>query len=307
MRLAPRPPLHGRGCAVATPPRSGPRAATAFLGLALATVFAGLTLAAAGFPGPVGHVNDFVGLLDADERARLEGWLRDIKRATGAEFAVAAVAATPGWEPRLYAAKLFGAWGVGSRERDDGLLVLVVLDSRELVVEVGYGLEGVLPDGRVGEILDTAVVPALRTGDWYGGLLSGVLAMAEALGYEPAGQPEPVPVPQATGRLPGELAWWLGWLPEPVAGLVRTGVPDWVVGLGIAVLIGFAYYRLARGSSGSGHGGGTGGWGRGGSWGSGGWGRGGWGGAGWPGGRGAGKFGGFGGGRSGGAGAGRKF
>lgn len=135
--------------------------------------------AEAAFPEPAGFVNDYVGVLTPAVRERLEAELRALERETGAELAVAVVPRTTPETPKMYAVKLFERWGVGKRGRDNGVLLLVALEERRVDVEVGYGLEGVLPDARVGRILDERVVPLLRRGDVAGGVAAGVAELAE--------------------------------------------------------------------------------------------------------------------------------
>jgi uncharacterized protein len=76
---------------------------------------------------------------------------------------------TQGATPKEYATELFNRWGVGKREADNGVLLLVSLGDRRVEIETGYGMEAILPDAVAGEILDTAVVPRFRAGDIPGG------------------------------------------------------------------------------------------------------------------------------------------
>ncbi len=133
------------------------------------------------YPEPVGFVNDLAGALAPAERERLELELRALERETGAELAVAVVRRTAPETPKMYAVRLFERWGLGKRGQDNGVLLLVALEERRVEVEVGYGLEGVLPDAVVGRILDEAVVPLLRRGDVAGGVAAGVSTLAERI------------------------------------------------------------------------------------------------------------------------------
>lgn len=150
--------------------------------LALALCFSPLSVrpaaAAPAFPAASGYVNDFAGVLPAPVRDRLEAELTALERDTGAEVAVAVVARTAPETPKMYAVQLFEAWGIGKRGRDNGVLFLVAMEERRVEVEVGYGLEGILPDGKVGALLDRHVVPRFREGDMAGGIAAGVTALA---------------------------------------------------------------------------------------------------------------------------------
>ncbi len=77
-----------------------------------------------------------------------------------------------------YANKLFTAWGIGEKDKDNGVLLFNTIRDRRLWIEVGYGLEGILPDGLVGAILDEYVIPHYRQGDFGRGLLEGTKAIA---------------------------------------------------------------------------------------------------------------------------------
>lgn len=149
-------------------------------GLAGASAGAGpaSALAAGEFPAPVGFVNDFAGVLSPSEREALEGICRAVEGETGAELAVVTVRTTGRQSIQMYAVELVEAWGIGKRGRDNGVLVLVAVDDRQAWVEVGYGLEGVLPDGKVGAILDRYLLPAFREGRYGEGLRACVEALA---------------------------------------------------------------------------------------------------------------------------------
>ena len=75
------------------------------------------------------------------------------------------------------AVKLFELWGIGKKNKDNGLLLLWSTGDRRVRIEVGYGLEGALPDGKVGAILDTYVIPKFKAGDFDQGLIDGVDAV----------------------------------------------------------------------------------------------------------------------------------
>jgi uncharacterized protein len=125
------------------------------------------------FPKPTGYVNDFAALLDAGARAELEALLRETEQATTAEIAVATVTSLDGLTVEEYANQLFQAWGIGQQANDNGVLVLVAPNEREMRIEVGYGLEPVLPDGLAGEIIRTEFLPQFKSGDYSAGIRQG--------------------------------------------------------------------------------------------------------------------------------------
>ena len=113
--------------------------------------FVSVTLAQ--IPKPIGYINDFAGIITND--AVLAGKISDLKQSTGAEISIVTVSALPVDESiQTYSNKIFNGWGIGKKGEDNGLLILITVEERRIQVETGYGLEGILPDGRIGRILD---------------------------------------------------------------------------------------------------------------------------------------------------------
>ena len=140
---------------------------------------AGLVCAQASLPKPTGRVNDFAGLLIAPARAALEQRLQGVETKTSSEIAVATVRSLGGMSVEEYANRLFKEWGVGQAKTDNGVLILVAPNDREMRIEVGYGLEGILPDGLAGEIRDQQFLPRFREDDYAGGINAGVNRIAD--------------------------------------------------------------------------------------------------------------------------------
>ena len=135
--------------------------------------------AQASLPKPTGRVNDFAELLSAPARAALEQRLRDVETTTSSEIAVATVTSLDGMSVEEYANRLFKEWGVGQAKTDNGVLILVAPNDRAMRIEVGYGLEGILPDGLAGEIRDQQFLPRFRDDDYAGGITAGVNRIAD--------------------------------------------------------------------------------------------------------------------------------
>jgi uncharacterized protein len=131
-------------------------------------------VAGASFPASQGYVSDFAGVLDAAGRTELEALLRHTEVQTTAEIAVVTVSSLDGMTVEEYASRLFAAWGIGKKGKDNGVLVLVAPTDRKIRIEVGYGLESVLPDGLAGEVIRTDFLPRFRDGDYRGGIQQGV-------------------------------------------------------------------------------------------------------------------------------------
>jgi uncharacterized protein len=147
--------------------------------LLVAVGFAGQVFAASSaLPSPTGPVTDLVGLLDEGTRQRLTQYLDQVRERTGAEVAVLVVASTAPDTIEEYSTAVFDQWKIGQRGKDNGLLFLVAVQDRRMRITTGYGLEGVLPDGKIGEIRDRAILPFFRAGQFGEGIVRG----SEALG-----------------------------------------------------------------------------------------------------------------------------
>lgn len=129
-------------------------------------------------PAPTGPVTDLAGVLSDAEEQTLRTLAADVEQATTAEIAVATVPSLDGLTVEEYATKLFAAWGVGQAGKDNGVLVLVAPSQREMRIEVGYGLEGVLPDGLAGQIIRESFLPAFRDNAYGRGIVEGTTRVA---------------------------------------------------------------------------------------------------------------------------------
>ena len=134
-------------------------------------------------------VADVPGRLQPGTIARLNEVCADLERTTGAELAVVVIRTLDGDSVENVAVRLFETWGIGKKHADNGLLLLWAADDRRVRVEVGYGLEGVLPDGKVGAILDSYVIPRFKAGEFDTGIVEGVQALATVVRSEPLALP----------------------------------------------------------------------------------------------------------------------
>lgn len=121
---------------------------------------------AASIPDPTGdiYVQDKAGVLTASEENELIRLGRALEDGTTAQIAVLTIDSLEGASRQEYAYEAFKKYQLGSGEEDNGVLILLAMEDREIQVEVGYGLEGALPDGKVGRILDQYAVPYLQEG-----------------------------------------------------------------------------------------------------------------------------------------------
>ena len=156
-------------------------------------------------PRPAGHVNDFAGVMRPEAVQQLESALIELEHVTGAEMAVATVPTVPDGNIEQAAVDLFHQWGVGKQRADNGVLLLCAVQDRKVRIEVGYGLEPVLPDAVCGRIIREQMVPFFRAGDFSGGLMNGGMAVAQLIaqhaGVTLAGA--------VVAPLSRSMPWWL--------------------------------------------------------------------------------------------------
>jgi len=144
---------------------------------ALGLLIAGL--GAQEFPQPAGRVSDFATLLTPDQRQAIETMLEDLERDTTAQVALVTVRDLGGRSVEEYANHLFNERGVGQKGKDNGVLILVALRDREMRIEVGYGLEGILPDGLAGEVIREVFTPRFQNEQYAEGLAEGTARVAD--------------------------------------------------------------------------------------------------------------------------------
>lgn len=161
--------------------RGGGWAVAALALMSMVLVF-GPAQAAAKFPPLTGRVNDGANILSQDAEQRLTGELAALEAKTGRQVVVATVPDLQGYEIEDYGYQLGRAWGIGDKDRDDGVVFLVAPSERKVRIEVGYGLEPVLTDALSSVILQTRVLPAFKAGRMEEGVVSGTEAIVQQLG-----------------------------------------------------------------------------------------------------------------------------
>ena len=102
------------------------------------------------FPEPAGYVNDFAEILSEQQIQSISNYIKELQEKTTAEVAVVTMKSVAPYDINVYAVKLFEKWGIGVKGDDNGVLILLSLKERKVRIEVGYGLEGILPDGLAG-------------------------------------------------------------------------------------------------------------------------------------------------------------
>jgi uncharacterized protein len=245
-------------------------------GLVLLFSFA-LARADVAVPALTARVTDLTGTLSGGAVAGIEAKLTDLERRKGSQIAVLIVPSTQPEEIEQYGIRVAEAWKLGRKGVADGAILIVAKDDRRARIEVGYGLEGALPDAIASRIIAETVTPHFKLGDFDGGVQAGVDQMIAVVNGEPLPEPDRkwerhgsglgnilplllVVVVLAGGvlraifgRLFGSLA--TGGLAGAIAWLVSHFIP---IGLG-AGIVAFLFAMLAGGSRGWAAGGG--GWG----------------------------------------------
>jgi uncharacterized protein len=210
--------------------------------LLVAALAAGGVRADVAVPPLERRVTDLTGTLSADEVAGLEQTLAAFEARKGSQIAVLIVPTTAPESIEQYSIRVAEQWKLGRKGIDDGALLLVARDDRALRIEVGYGLEGAMPDIAAKRIVSDVIVPYFRNGDFYGGIRAGVDQMISVI------DGEPLPEPDKSWRAqPGGIE---GFLPVLLIGAVVAGgllrlIFGRLLGAGItAGLAGFLTFML---------------------------------------------------------------
>jgi uncharacterized protein len=148
-------------------------------------------------PALTGHVVDVTATLSVDEQRRLEARLTELETTRGSQVVILMVASTQPEDVSSYANRVGNAWKIGRKDVGDGLLVLVAKGDRKVRLEVAKSLEGAIPDLAAQQIIDTAITPAFRRGQYAQGLDDAVGQIAALIAAE--GLPTPVK-PMSAGR-----------------------------------------------------------------------------------------------------------
>lgn len=127
------------------------------------------------------HFSNPDGIVSAATQQRIDSLLMGIRSSTSAEVTVVAVDNIDTDDPEMFATRLFNQWGIGKKDKYNGVLVLVVKDQKYAVIRTGYGAEGVMPDILTGQIRRNVMYPYFRNGDFDSGIYEGVKAISDVL------------------------------------------------------------------------------------------------------------------------------
>jgi uncharacterized protein len=169
-------------------------------GLATAVTLAALALIAAlparaqspMPPAPAHYFNDYAGVVSPEVAARLDQKLKAFDDQTSSQIVVAVFPELPSASMEDFTVRAAQAWRVGRKKLDNGVVLFVFVKDRQMRIETGYGLEGALPDATAHRIIEERITPALRTGDYAGGLEAGIDGIMAATRGEYTASPAPV-------------------------------------------------------------------------------------------------------------------
>jgi uncharacterized protein len=162
------------------------------------------------FPQQTGRVTDDAGILDSSTRAALVQTLAALEAKNTSQLFVATVKSLQGDSIEDYANRLFRQWGIGQKGKNNGVLLLVAPNERKVRIEVGYGLEGTLTDAQTKVIIENAIIPRFRAGDFPGGIIRGVDNLVALMSNE-AGAPPARPLFTLPKLTHGQMAFvWVG-------------------------------------------------------------------------------------------------
>ena len=132
-----------------------------------------------------GRVNDYAGIMPASRAQALEQRLAQFESETGHQIAVLTIPSLQGDALESFSIRVAENWKIGKRGFDNGAILLIAQNDRKLRIEVGYGLEGVLPDAIASRIINEVIVPRFRANDYAGGVEAGVDAIIKVTSGEP--------------------------------------------------------------------------------------------------------------------------
>ena len=133
---------------------------------------------------PRGFVSDFANVISASEKHELTSMITELRQKTGAEIAVVTVSSLDGGEIDDFTNHLFERWGIGQKGKDNGLMFLAAMKDRKMRIEVGYGLEGAIPDAKAGRIRRDVITPYFKAGNPGQGIVMGVAALSQEVAKE---------------------------------------------------------------------------------------------------------------------------
>lgn len=171
--------------------------------LAIAFFANGVAYAAPTFPPLTGRVVDNANIIPAEVETQLDAKLAQIETESSDQIVVVTLPSLQGYEIEEYGYRLGREWAIGQKKLNNGLLLIVAPNERKVRIEIGYGLEGVMPDGLSAQIIQDDILPRFKAGDMPGGIVAGVDGIDKVLRASPEERAERLakapPRPQTSG------------------------------------------------------------------------------------------------------------
>jgi len=123
-------------------------------------------------------VHDFARVIPSSVQRQIEAICIEVWEKTNTAIVDVTIESLGGYSVEEYATKLYETWGIGTKDEDKGVLILNATRDRKVRIETGYGVEGILPDGKVGQIIDDYMIPHLKRGDYGQAHLNAVIILA---------------------------------------------------------------------------------------------------------------------------------
>jgi uncharacterized protein len=159
---------------------------------------------------PRGFVNDYAHVISPSEELQLDSIISELRQKTGAEMAVVTIQSLEGGNIDDFTNRLFERWGIGQKGKDNGLMFLCAMKERKMRIEVGYGLEGVIPDSKAGRIRREIITPYFKAGEPGEGIIAGVAALSREITGESPPVHEPTAEPDSSGSMFARIAALFG-------------------------------------------------------------------------------------------------
>ena len=213
-----------------------------------------------------GYVTDEAGILADEEEAQIEDVIREYETQTTNQIAIVILPNLEGEDIVESAVEIGRAWGVGT-EKNNGIIMLMGYEEREIMIATGYGLEGAVPDIVAKGIIDTDIVPAFRDGEYAEGFLAAIESLKKHIGGEYTA--ERYESSDAGGAiswvffalfiffdviaafLSRSKSWWMGGIFGGIFGIILTILYSWWISIPVLVVIGLVLdYLLSKGGGG---------------------------------------------------------
>lgn len=194
---------------------------------------------------------DQTNTLTADQKTDLANMIATERQHSGNQIGVLMIPSLQGEALEDYSLQVARTWGIGTKDRSNGVLLLIVKNDRKIRIEVGYGLEGALPDIRAGQIIRGRMAPLFQQGQYYQGIKSGLNGIILAIHNEVDPQAQNAP-PEKKAAFPWEAVFFgLFVLPTWLASILARSKSWWaggvlggIAGIILSIFVGFLFYGL---------------------------------------------------------------